>query len=502
MKKQIIVGVALAALSLPVNAQFEIDNNAQLGTTVEVLSESQRRFTAHFNTNAALWESVQVKGLFARIYTPAGETVAISKEHGKSENLNGSGDPLHLSDVAGVQAKYGTSEPVVGLFNVNGEAGDQAFGAYAGTYKKVELALTFALRGCNLQSDISFDVSTLDAGNTGRTATYKLLVGIDYRNNLGANDAASLEKATSADNTENWFVIENFYTTGSKGDRKSFKLAELIKGAYTQFNSKTIYLFLYTEGTDSDVAEGNYEPIIGLDNLTFTYDAPLWIEPAIQEKDQNVGYNDSVTIKAEKGKITPLTFRIKDQKRGGTLVVRCNSAKNPAKSNKFYFPERGAVKANDGAGNYTMEVPYTYTPCETNGSMVLLTIAAPESGQVVEDDLEITFSVDLTASTVRVGRSYKDKMEIDNGIRYFQDVFIEAVEETVGIEKAQADRPVVYVMDGCIRVKNSAGSVEVYSLSGSLIKTVSAEMATQGIPVVPGIYLVSVQGITQKVMVE
>ena len=60
--------------------------------------------------------------------------------------------------------------------------------------KNVELAVVFSLRGCNMESDVTFDLVTADAGTSGGTNNYKLLVGIDTSNGLGVNDYEALER--------------------------------------------------------------------------------------------------------------------------------------------------------------------------------------------------------------------------------------------------------------------------------------------------------------------
>lgn len=91
------------------------------------------------------------------------------------------------------------------------------------------------------------------------TNNYKLLVGIDTSNGLGVNDYEALEKASSADNTDKWFVIDNIYTSGAKGDRKTIDLTKLIGKNVTDLSYKTVYLFLYTTGSSAAVEEGKYD---------------------------------------------------------------------------------------------------------------------------------------------------------------------------------------------------------------------------------------------------
>ena len=497
VRKQIIVGIALLSLSLNANAQFEVKDNSSMGTKVETIDGRMKRFTVDFNTDSELWKGIQVKGVFAKVYDAAGASVTIPLEQGKSESLNGIGNPLHVTDAAGIQSKFGQAVgPVVGYFDI--ENNNQAYGIYSGKYKKVELAMSLALRGCNLASDPSFDIITLDPGNTGKSSSYKLLIGVDTRNELGGNDCAALESATSADNTDKWFVFENFYTTGAKGDKKTVNLAELIGYNYANLSYKTVYMFLYTMGTEGEIEDGKYEPIIALDNYTFTYKEPEWIEPGVTKVDMTIGYNDSVAVDALSGETTPLKFRIKDRDRGGSLIFRCNSTRKPLKSLRFNFPETGAIKAKDANGNYTIDVPYSYTPCEANGSQVIMTVAAPDAGTMVEDDLEVTIEVTLPTKGVT---AFEDKLEVDNGIRFFMDMFVNRVNET-SIDSYDANASFVYTTPGCVTVVNGSGDVVIYSLDGRKLKSVSSEVAAGGVSLPSGMYLISIGGKTSKIVIR
>lgn len=63
---------------------------------------------------------------------------------------------------------------------------------------------------------------------------------------------------------------------------------------------------------------------------------------------------------------------------------------------------------------------YNYSPSEGSGSQVTMTVPEPEAGQLVDDDLEVTLL--FNAPKRVVARPGVDKVEIDNGIRYFMTV--------------------------------------------------------------------------------
>ena len=109
VKKQIMMGAVLLSLSINANAQFEVRNNTTMGTKVETLDGDVKRFTIDFNTDTKLWSGIQVKGIFAKVYNETGISIPIPLEQGKSESLNGFGNPLHVSDVPGDFRSWGIS---------------------------------------------------------------------------------------------------------------------------------------------------------------------------------------------------------------------------------------------------------------------------------------------------------------------------------------------------------------------------------------------------------
>lgn len=489
------MGVALAALANTAHAQFAIENNSKLGSKVENVSETTKRFLLDFSSDTDANESIQVKGLYARAYNEEGESVSVDLSRGKCESLNGFGNPLVLNDVPAIVTAWGTEKPIVGLIGVDGA--DKAFGMFPGSANKnVELALVFSLRGCNMESNVTFDLVTADAGTTGATNNYKLLVGIDTRNELGVNDYEALEKASSADNTDKWFVFDNFYTSGAKGDRKTVDLTQLIGKQITDLNYKTIYMFLYTTGSSAAVEAGKYDPVVCFDNLSFNYGQPVYLTPEITAVDQNVNYNDSVPVEVAINTTREFKFRVKDQNRGGTLVFRCNADKLPQQSIRWNFPETGAIKANDGNGNYTVDVPYSYSPSEGTGSQVIVTVPAPAQGQLIDDDLEVTLL--FNAPKRVLARPSVDKVEIDNGIRYFMTVLAKIVAATGMEDIENGSQATVYAENGSLKVKGAATPVEIYTLSGTKLMTVSPETMADGVALNQGIYLLQFNGTACK----
>lgn len=498
MKRIIIAGVVLAALSTTANAQFAIEGNSKLGAKVENVSETSKRFLLDFNTDVNAGESIQVKGLYARTYNDAGESVSVDLSRGKCESLNGFGNPLILNDIPAIVSAYGMERPIVGLISTEGT--DRAFGMFPGSANRnVELAVVFSLRGCNMESDVTFDLLTADAGTSGGTNSYKLLVGIDTNNGLGVNDYEALEKASSADNTDKWFVFDNIYTSGAKGDRTTINLTELIGKKITDLTYKTVYLFLYTTGSSAVIEDGKYDPVVCFDKLSFIYGQPTWLVPEVAVVDQNFNYNDSVPVEVQINTTKEFKFRVKSQNRGGTLVFRCNADKLPAQSIRWNFPEIGAIKANDGNGNYTVDVPYDYSPSEGTGSQVSMTVPGSTDGSLVNDDLEVTLL--FNAPKRVVARPSVDKVEVDNGIRYFMTVLGKIVETVTGIGRLEdGQQPMVYIENGTLKVNGAVTPVEIYSLSGTKIMTVSPETITDGIVLNQGFYLLMFNGTTGKVV--
>ena len=75
MKKTLIMGVALAALSMNVNAQFAIENNANMGAKVTE-SGSSKKFSLDFSSDTEVGKRVQIKGLYDKTYNESGETIS------------------------------------------------------------------------------------------------------------------------------------------------------------------------------------------------------------------------------------------------------------------------------------------------------------------------------------------------------------------------------------------------------------------------------------------
>lgn len=492
------MGVACAALSTNAFAQFAIEDNAKMGGKVTNVTETSKSFTLDFSSDTEVGQSVQIKGLYAKTYNEAGETVSVDLGRGKCESLNGNGNPLVLNDVESIVSVYRTDRPVVGFIGL--DATDKAFGIVPGSANKnVELAMVFSLRGCNMESDVTFDLVTAHAGTSGSTNTYKLLVGLDSRPDWGEDEYGFFEGASSADNTEKLFVFDNIYTSGAKGDKKTIELAKLLNKKVTDLSYKTVYLFLYTSGSTAAIEEGKYDPVVCFDNLSLTYNQPIWLTPEVSVVDQNFNYNDSVPVEVEVNTTKELKFRVKDKNRGGTLVFRCNAEKFPGKSVRWNFPETGGIKAKDDNGEYTIDVPYSYTPSDASGSQVIMTVAAPAPGELAEDDLEVTLL--FKAAKRVITRPAVDKVEIDNGIRYFMTVLAQIVKEGTGIDNRTDEEVMIWVEDGMLKGQNLIGSADIYSLSGMKVLTVSPDEIENGVALNKGIYVVMVDGIAHKVII-
>lgn len=504
MKKQILLIAALFGLSLGANAQFKMATNVSAGNLLETLPNGDSRFTVNFNTDKAVFVKAQTqKGVQVCVFNDLGAEV--NGFNGKVNNYGGNGNFLHVDTISKLldyntvvtekpwSSKQNFWKPEHLLID-NGSATDQAFAAYPGIYKKVLYSFCFGMAGYGLNSDISLEMKTFDIGNTTKQATYKMMVGIDA--DVVLKDPKKAEAATSADNTATWYVVDNIYTTSATAadqNLKKINVAEAIGLNPSAFNGKKVYILFYTAGTGTSIQHGIYEPIVAFDNMSVTYGVPSWIVPTVAKADVNIGYNDSVAIQKPVNVESEIKFNLQDAKRAGIITIQEDAS---SAFGQFSFAETGAIKAKDANGQYTIDVPYTRTMGEKEGSpSEILTIPAPTSG-LADDDLEITMKVTPTALS-----NIMENLEITNGVRFRYQFFVQGVEGT-GIQNPALTQNIISSNAGKIYVAKATGDVEVVNLAGVVLKTVSADAAASGIAVDQGAYIVKVADVIEKVSVK
>ena len=292
------------------------------------------------------------------------------------------------------------------VFDVDGDPANQAYGIHPGIYKKLEHEFVFRFAGYVLLSDFQFTIDTYDLGNTDSTATYSLRV-----------------KFGSVDTT-----VQNFYVTGS--GPMEVKLAEATGLEVSDFdNQSEVHIFLATDGTNTEIAEGVYDPVVVVDNFMVTFALPAWIEPDLGIEGGTYSNADDPFMGVV-GEETMIAMPLKTKNRIAALKIIDNLYKNGSgdKFNKmFTFLDTMAVMANDGSGNYTVEVPYTLTPATFDmgtqeWSNQSIEIAAPD--MLTDDDLMFYFKVLPEAQT------YFANLEIDAGVRFFYQVNVQGTGST------------------------------------------------------------------------
>lgn len=420
-------------------AQFKFTTNTNIGQTLTTNLEAHSNdFVVDFNTakDSSFWKyddetnttfSITLakcqtqKGLQVNVY--AGDTTNAPKiingdfecrDYGANRN------PVRVASMASLneiltkyeQKNAGTADaeknvtwkPSACLFDMDATGADQAFGASPGMYKVVEYGFYFNFAATLVSQDITFDVNTYDAGNTGMTAAYTLTVATGSATNVIG-------------------TVDNFYVTGS--GKKSLSLAAAIGVEPSVFSNTKVYFFLKTMGTGTPMAKGTVDPTIVFDNMKASYDLPQWIMPAAGVEANLILDNASSPAIGNLNEENTFSLHLKTVGRLGTLSIINDLQDNTKKV--FSFLETLAIMANDGSGNYTIEVPYTFTPAVLNtGTLVWskakIEVAAPVSG-TVDDDMMFYFKATPTSEN-----AVKDRLELNCGTRIWYDFYFKGVE--------------------------------------------------------------------------
>jgi hypothetical protein len=379
--------------------------------------------------------------------------------------------------------KYAVRKPIACLFDKTpGDSTDLVYGSYPGVYKRVEYGFYWDMTGNALASDLTFDMYTYDAGNTGKTAVYNLIV---YAG--GTTDAYKMG------------TVENIYTTGDP--MKTVEVFKAIGLDYTKFSNKKIYVFVKTIGTATATSANLMDPIVVFDNLRISYGTAKWVSPAAVG---NTEYNKDGT-----GIYTPYTLngtvatghlRLKGENRLAALTI-FNNAMAKGSDNVYEFLPANGVFANDGAGNYTVPVTYKYTadtinPTSGNLTQPYITIPAPTNGSI-NDDIEVLFTFTPKQSTGVV-----ERLEISNGIRFWWDVQTASLDLWASLNSETNQQSNVWSSDGKVFVKGAQTSVTLFNILGQRLGSFRSDVAEHGISVGKGLLFVSTSNGVVKVMVK
>lgn len=513
--KKVFLTFALIGAVFTANAQFRIDKDYPTAgiRVVNDIPNASKNITVDFNTDKALTQvggSAQkastARGVYAKVYNELGAEV--SPVDSKANNYGSNGNPIHISDVATILNFYTVADepayssahnfwkPVNAVFDIDpSDLTNQAFGVYPGIYKRIDYRFYFNFEGSQVKSDIEFDIMTFDAGNTGKTAKYKLMLSI-------GSDKTSIAEG---DGKTPDYALADFYETGS--GVVHVKLAEAFGADPSIFTNKKVYISLYTDGTGESIQHGKYDPVIAIDNFTVQLGLAEWLTPdagaeANITKDNSAAPVKNISLETDGEMIFPLY--LKAQGRVGQFKVTNDIESAAHDSKKYSFLPTLGVKAKDASGNYTIDVPYTHAPDELNAkgdwTKEMITIAKPETlGEI--DDICVYLKY-TKKETDTDGKLVSDKFEIDCGTRIWYQFFgqIDLSASPMSILGDYADGAVyAYVKSGKVYVDNLTSDADIYTISGQLVRKISAEDAKSGISLSSGVYLISVKGgISQK----
>jgi len=387
------------------------------------------------------------------------------------------------------------------------------YGVYPGKYKHVEYGYYISLSGKTLIDDITFKMGTFNNGTTTKTAKYELTV---YANTSTISSFSTIGGTSN----DTYLVkrIADFYVTGS--GEQTVNLSTITGKTPDFFTNKYVYIFLKTLGTSnaSGTVDGlpntsankipvAYDPIIYFDDFSIMYSVPVWSVPTGAIQNAYLNYNNGTVSTGSStdysggtatsiypGQANNIKFLLTDSKRASNLTI--TEANDGGGTNpKYYFASTGAIKAKSGALGFVTDVPYTFTPTDGT-SKFLLSISAPTSG-LANDTLEVT----MTVANVNSGMSSSERLEINNGIRFYYSFGVKA-DLSTGLSQNALENLGIWASENQLFVNNAQLPVMIFSVSGQKIKVATALEASKGIKLDAGIYIVKTGSTIQKVFLK
>ena len=416
-----------------VSAQFRFSNKPSVGQSITLdTMTGVVTFGINFNADkpSSSWSkdtagviSVSFqklqndRGFRSEVFdTIPGSTTTILNDDFRVRRWNSNENPVHVHSVDSLMAvlqkyqesKAGTADsvknatwkPSASLFDVNGDPANQAFGTHPGMYKRVEYGFHFSFSGFAVTSDIEFELDTYDAGNTGQTASYALIVAI-------------------GNETDTVATIENFYVSGS--GPKTVKLAEAAGIDISRFTNQKVYMWLKTQGTGTAVSPTSFDPTIVFDNFKVAYQLPFWVTPAAGAIGNAIVGNQDNPLVIPVNQATATSLLLQTKGRVGSLTITNDLQNNMVKL--LDFPDTLGLMANDGNGNYNVPVPYTiaqavYDPGTLTYTKAKITVAAPADGPV-NDDMMFSFTAAARDTATEFAR-----IELNAGTRIWYDYYL------------------------------------------------------------------------------
>jgi|GEM_PF-1694803 len=230
------------------------------------------------------------------------------------------------------------------------------------------------------------------------------------------------------------------------------------------------------------------------DVQTKGYNPPAWVSPAVTSgtiyNESGAGNYSPYTVQGDTGTVQ---VYLKDQYRTSTIKI-INDVDVPP--SKYQFLDSLGVFANDGSGNYTVPVTYTFTPSELDTvsntySQSYITIPAPAS--TATDDIMVLMTFIPTVS------DFTERLEITNGVLFWWDVQTAALID--GVEKIDVNGLSVYVSHSTVFVQGAIGSVSLYNIMGQKMGTFTSDEAAKGITIQKGIAIITTSKGAAKVLI-
>lgn len=537
MKKQVLLFATVCSMFLgaPLNAQIQ---NQKTDTNIgyvgqESLENGNFRLLHSFNlsedwkkSKRPITEKLQSsngKGAYGMGITTEGVNSNQAEwiDNGKTVNANTNLAVIWVPSVKALRdslskdpdpLKHEYWKTACCLWDVPGTNGnDQAFTVWPGMAKRrimgFHLKAQEGLTG--LLSDVQFDLLTLDKGNTGKAASYKMILDLSkqpafpwFHATYGktGDDVALLDSISESNiglvNSalgSKLYVKDNVYLSSLNDEdlnRVTIKVAETFGLELKDLRNRKIMVTLYSSTSGTAVQPGMYEPIVGIDNISVPeYGIASWIEPNVP-----ANTHEAVEYDAKLDEAKTFKFILKGKNRMGDLKI--TSSGDTKASLDFFFAKKGAVMANDGNGNYTVPVDYSYSAADGNEKEAQLKIAASKTGPV-DDDYEFTLSM----NAISKGKVRKYQLEIDNGTRFWKDITVNLSEST-GVNVNAIPTVKIYTDNNTIVVKNATETVSIVNAVGQIVKTVNAEEAALGIIMTEGVYLVQTGKLVEKVYIK
>lgn len=517
MKKTFLIGAALA-VTLTAGAQFRIDKDyPEAGTKVVVDSVAgQKSIVVDFNTNksglsvqgGSLVRAQNQRGMKVEVYTETGAVVQPPNNDSRINNYGGNGNMLCVEDVANIISYY--TDPAAGAWSANhkfwmpsnalfyknaGDASDRVFGVYPGMYKEILSYFYFNLDGLYLSSDLSVEMYTYDAGNTGAKAAYTMLVGIgkDYTGDYLSNPDYT---------NSNFYKVDSIYVTGDA--LKTINVAEAIGLETSALNGKKLYITFRTKGTGVAMNPFQYDPVVVYDNFKVSATMPFWLTPDVGVEGNAVVNNsatpvENISLDENNRAIFPIDLEMKNRISAMKTTIDVENS-NPA---VLKYRLSGA-QTWDGTqwvdiAGVQITAP-VYDADKDSWSKESMTIPVT-SATGDQEKVRILVYRDLK-DTDNNGDIVTTRFELDNGVRIYYDYSGKINKSATSAAAALAEDMNIYASSGKLYVTNYSDDISIFNLSGQLVKTITGIDGQKGISLAEGNYLVSTKDGTVKVNIQ